>query len=67
VTEESGVENLFSEGTSQDSIYYVGHVMIDNLLHQVKKLEEKGGRTPRWSSPTAAACRRRRRPSAFPA
>ena len=39
VTEESGVANLLREGKPQSSIHFVGHVMIDNLLHQVKKLE----------------------------
>jgi UDP-N-acetylglucosamine 2-epimerase (non-hydrolysing) len=40
VTEESGVANLRLEGKPADRIHFVGHVMIDNLLHQVKKLEE---------------------------
>jgi UDP-N-acetylglucosamine 2-epimerase (non-hydrolysing) len=40
VTEDSGVANLVREGKPADSIYMVGHVMIDNLLNQVKKLEE---------------------------
>ena len=39
VTEESGAANLLREGKPQSSIHFVGHVMIDNLLHQVKKLE----------------------------
>ncbi len=38
VTEESGVANLRQEGKPEDRICFVGHVMIDNLLHQVKKL-----------------------------
>ena len=38
VTEESGVANLLREGKPQSSIHFVGHVMIDNLLHQVKKI-----------------------------
>lgn len=38
VTEESGVANLRREGKSEDSIFMVGHVMIDNLLFQVEKL-----------------------------
>ena len=39
VTEESGVANLVREGKPAESIHMVGHVMIDNLLHQVKRLE----------------------------
>lgn len=40
VTEESGVANLRREGKPAERIHFVGHVMIDNLLHQAKKLEE---------------------------
>ena len=40
VTEESGVAKLRREGKPADRIHLVCHVMIDNLLHQVKKLEE---------------------------
>ena len=39
VTENSGVDNLLAEGKPQTSIFFVGHVMIDNLFHQVAKLE----------------------------
>jgi UDP-N-acetylglucosamine 2-epimerase (non-hydrolysing) len=39
VTEQSGVENLLKEGKPKERIHFVGHVMIDNLLHQVAKLE----------------------------
>jgi UDP-N-acetylglucosamine 2-epimerase (non-hydrolysing) len=38
VTEESGVTNLLAEGKPRDRIHEVGHVMIDNLLHQVEIL-----------------------------
>jgi UDP-N-acetylglucosamine 2-epimerase (non-hydrolysing) len=38
VTEESGVQNLINEGKSEDRIFFVGNVMIDNLLYQAKKL-----------------------------
>ena len=38
VTERSGVENLRREGKPEDAIRFVGHVMIDNLMHQVEKL-----------------------------
>lgn len=39
VTEKSGVRNLIKEGKPEDRIHYVGHVMIDNLLYQVAKLD----------------------------
>jgi len=39
VTEESGVLNLEREGKPRDRIHLVGHVMIDNLLHQARRLE----------------------------
>jgi UDP-N-acetylglucosamine 2-epimerase (non-hydrolysing) len=39
VTEKSGVENLIAEGKSKESIYFVGHVMIDNLFYQLEKLQ----------------------------
>lgn len=40
VTEKSGVENLISEGKSKETIFFVGHVMIDNLLYQLQKLDQ---------------------------
>jgi UDP-N-acetylglucosamine 2-epimerase (non-hydrolysing) len=40
VTEESGVQNLINEGKPKERIYFVGNVMIDNLFHQVKKLDD---------------------------
>ena len=40
VTESSGVDNLLREGKSEAAVFMVGHVMIDNLLHQVEKLKE---------------------------
>lgn len=39
VTEQSAVDNLLAEGKPQTSIFFVGHVMIDNLFYQVAKLE----------------------------
>jgi UDP-N-acetylglucosamine 2-epimerase (non-hydrolysing) len=42
VTEESAVANLLREGKPQSSIHFVGHVMIDNLLHQVGKMKTEG-------------------------
>ena len=38
VTEPSGVESLLKEGHHKDSIFYVGHVMVDNLYYQLSKL-----------------------------
>ncbi len=39
VTEQSAVENLAREGHPEERIYFVGHVMIDNLFHQIAKLK----------------------------
>ena len=39
VTEQSAVENLKKEGKPDDHIYFIGHVMIDNLLYQLKKIQ----------------------------
>jgi len=39
VTEKSGVSHLLAEGKPKDRIFFVGHVMIDNLFHQVEKLK----------------------------
>lgn len=39
VTEQSAVDNLLKEGKDPRRIHAVGHVMIDNLLHQVGRLE----------------------------
>jgi len=39
VTEESAVTNLLKEGRSPDTIHFVGHVMIDNLLYQIQQLK----------------------------
>lgn len=46
VTERSGVDNLLSEGKDHGTVYFVGHVMIDNLLYQVKKLRENPNVAP---------------------
>lgn len=46
VTERSGVDNLLSEGKDHGTVYFVGHVMIDNLLYQVKKLRENPSVAP---------------------
>jgi UDP-N-acetylglucosamine 2-epimerase (non-hydrolysing) len=45
VTEESGSRNLLREGKLADRVHLVGHVMIDNLLHQFKKLEDEDVKT----------------------
>lgn len=42
VTEEQGMENLRKEGKKESSLYFVGHVMIDNLFYQLSKLERMG-------------------------
>lgn len=39
VTEESAVKNLLREGKNPGSIHFVGNVMIDNLFHQIEKLD----------------------------
>lgn len=38
-TEPAGMDNLRREGKKQDDVFFVGHVMIDNLLYQRSKLE----------------------------
>lgn len=42
VTEPSGVRHLTGEGHPADRIFHVGHVMVDNLLHEVARLDEAG-------------------------
>jgi len=37
-TEPAGVENLAKEGKPPESIFHVGHVMVDNLLFQCEQL-----------------------------
>jgi len=39
VTEESGRLNLLREGKPAKRIHFVGHVMIDNLLYQLRKIK----------------------------
>jgi UDP-N-acetylglucosamine 2-epimerase (non-hydrolysing) len=43
VTEESGVHNLIREGRPKNKIHFVGNVMIDNLLYQLKNLAHDDG------------------------
>lgn len=38
-TEPSGVEHLLREGKPSENIFHVGHVMIDNLFHQLAQLD----------------------------
>jgi UDP-N-acetylglucosamine 2-epimerase (non-hydrolysing) len=42
VTERAGEKNLLNEGKPKEQVHFVGHVMIDNLLYQVAKLDELG-------------------------
>ncbi len=42
VTEQSGVDNLIKEGRPEESIYFVGHVMIDTLFYQIEQLKNIG-------------------------
>ena len=37
VTEKSGVTNLKNEGVPDDKIFFVGNVMIDNLIHHLEQ------------------------------
>jgi UDP-N-acetylglucosamine 2-epimerase (non-hydrolysing) len=43
VTEKSGIDNLTAEGKPPDRIFFVGHVMIDNLMYQLEKLNSAAG------------------------
>lgn len=49
VTEPSGVEHLRHEGKPEESIHHVGHVMVDNVMHQRAILDQE----PRLDSPAA--------------
>jgi UDP-N-acetylglucosamine 2-epimerase (non-hydrolysing) len=39
VTEKSAIDNLVKQGKPKERIHFVGHVMIDNLFYQLKRLE----------------------------
>jgi len=41
VTEESGVSHLRKEGKPDSVIFHVGHVMIDNLFHELARLKHE--------------------------
>lgn len=41
VTEKSGRDNLLQEGKHRENIYFVGHVMVDNLLYIRDNLDEE--------------------------
>jgi len=45
-TENNGTQNLLAEGHDKDSIYFVGHVMIDNLFYQLSKIDNIDAITP---------------------
>lgn len=38
VTEPAAVVNLLREGKTAEDVHHVGHVMVDNLLHQASRL-----------------------------
>jgi len=40
VTEPSGIINLKNEGKPEKNIFFVGHVMIDNLINHLEKIEK---------------------------
>lgn len=41
VTEKSGLKNLIKEGVDENKIHFVGHVMIDSLIHYLPKMNGK--------------------------
>jgi UDP-N-acetylglucosamine 2-epimerase (non-hydrolysing) len=53
VTEKSGVINLRAEGKPESSIYYVGNIMIDTLLHQLSRLNRSNDNSGRTEGPYA--------------
>ncbi len=66
-TEEEGNRNLLAEGHAREKIHFVGHVMIDNLLHQLKKIRNspppKRGALIRSVLPEKYICLTMHRPS----
>ena len=57
VTEPSARENLLREGRPARAIHDVGHVMIDNLFHQLRQLHEN--RNGPWTHSTTRNLRDR--------
>mgnify|MGYP006286933283 CR=1 FL=1 len=41
-TEQEATRNLLKEGHPEESVHFVGHVMIDNLNYQLDKLDRMG-------------------------
>lgn len=41
VTEESGITNLKKEGFPSDKIFYVGNIMIDTLINNLKNIDKE--------------------------
>ncbi|GAB4175301.1 MAG: UDP-N-acetylglucosamine 2-epimerase (non-hydrolyzing) [Calditrichia bacterium] len=39
ITEKSGIDNLIKEGVSEKKIHFVGNVMIDSLINNLKKAQ----------------------------
>lgn len=66
-TEEEGNRNLLAEGHAREKIHFVGHVMIDNLLYQLKKIRNspppKRGALIRSVLPEKYICLTMHRPS----
>jgi UDP-N-acetylglucosamine 2-epimerase (non-hydrolysing) len=40
VSEESGVRNLHREGVNPQKVYFVGNIMIDTLMSNIKKIDK---------------------------
>ncbi|MEO0972267.1 MAG: UDP-N-acetylglucosamine 2-epimerase (non-hydrolyzing) [Pseudomonadota bacterium] len=40
-TEPAGVDNLLAEGKDRSTVHFVGHVMVDNLLFQLDRLQQQ--------------------------
>jgi len=66
-TEKEANANLLKEGHARQNIHFVGHVMIDNLLYQLRKIgEQPPPRLPqslRESLPNKYLCMTMHRPS----
>jgi len=41
VTEESGLTNLRQEGHAESKLFFLGHVMIDNLMYELDKITNR--------------------------